>query len=311
MRKGETLAIESAVCALYLRGSPIGGRAPRRAWPRVVARLCSAEPTLDQLGTCLLIAGLYDEASLLGDPGAIEWGLQQVESDRTVTVVSPTYPSRWLQALGSAAPPALWRFGTLPLAPAVGVAGGRQLSARELRAAAGIGAALMALGRTLVSGGASGADRAAAAGAIACGTEPRVIEILPCGVDMCSLLEGACSLSASAPDAEFSTGQAMERNALIYAYGTHTVVIRPRYRVGGTWHGATDALRRDLSVVGVWGRGADAASEALTALGAVRVPRVRDLAGFLATSPPQLQPWLFGAGVVRERSASPGWLLHA
>ena len=103
----------------------------------------------------------------------------------------------------------------------------------------------------------------------------------------------------------------MERNALIYAYGTHTVVIRPRYRVGGTWHGATDALRRDLGVVGVLGRRADAASEALTAIGAVRVPGVRDLAQFLATSPPRLQPWLFGAGVVRELSASPGGLLQA
>lgn len=87
-------------------------------------------------------------------------------------------------------------------------------------------------------------------------------------------------VSAQAPEEGFSRAAAMERNALIYAFGAGAVVAHARYREGGTWHGAIDALRRrhrlvvrapdpDASSTGA-PPGFVEASRALIALGAMR-----------------------------------------
>lgn len=39
----------------------------------------------------------------------------------------------------------------------------------------------------------------------------------------------------------------MERNTLIYAASRITIVGQVRFREGGTWHGATAAMRRNLT----------------------------------------------------------------
>jgi hypothetical protein len=94
----------------------------------------------------------------------------------------------------------------------------------------------------------------------------------------------------------------MERNGLIYAFGRRAVVVRARWKAGGTWHGASDALRRRLAQVYV--RPDDRAGRALVALGAVaasapaRLPRLWDA--------PLLpgEPSLFGNNCVRERRSA-------
>ena len=61
-------------------------------------------------------------------------------------------------------------------------------------------------------------------------------------------LQGGHLLLASpvAPHTNFSSNLATIRNRMIYAHATATVVVRATHRRGGTWSGATDALKRNL-----------------------------------------------------------------
>jgi len=282
VRKGELLAIESAMYALYLRGSPYGHGLTRRRWPLALGALRSACPSLDDVGRALTEAGCWEEAAALGAGDALAWGLAVAESGGAFCAASPCYPAGWLRALGSGAPPCAWVRGRLPAAPAVGVVGSRCLERADQLFAARAGEILVGLGRTLVSGGAPGADSVVASAALGAGGGARVVVLAPTGLDVAPDVGGACVVSVCPPSAAFSTGRAMERNALIYAYGRRALVVRARLRRGGTWHGACDALRRGLGEVIVHRIAGDPASGALVALGAVGLSCSGDLPAALA-----------------------------
>ena len=160
----------------------------------------------------------------------------------------------------------------------------------------------MRSGCTLVSGGAVGADSVAVGGASLSGDPSRCVVILPYGLEHCVLGGDWCAVSVCEPGAAFSTGQAMERNALIYSFGRRAVVVRPRYREGGTWHGAVDALRRRLGALWVLDSPPDRASRAIVSLGALALHDVDDLPRVLSEPLSVAQPDLFGATRVRESS---------
>ncbi|MCH8978823.1 MAG: DNA-processing protein DprA [Armatimonadetes bacterium] len=309
MRKGELLAIEATMYALYLRGSPYGFGVSRRGWPLTLAALRSACPTLDDVAYALRCAGRWEESAALSASDALCWGLSVAESGRALSAASPGYPGGWLHALGSAAPPCLWVRGRPPTAPAVGVVGSRLLDRGDREFAGSVGALLVRGGRTVVSGGAPGADSVVASAAVGAGGGTRAVVIAPYGLDSAAAVnnfaeaEGACVMSVCPPRATFTTGRAMERNALIYSYGRRAVVVRARLRCGGTWHGACDALRRGLGEVLVRLVPGDAASSALVALGGVGLRRLDDLPAALCRPVKLAQPELFGAGPVREASA--------
>lgn len=84
-----------------------------------------------------------------------------------------------------------------------------------------------------------------------------------------------------------SVGSAMERNRLIYAAATDSVVIGPRFREGGSWHGALDALRHRWSRVWVFEDGSPG-SQGLVALGALPFRTFQDVAEALTTAGPGL-----------------------
>ena len=69
----------------------------------------------------------------------------------------------------------------------------------------------------------------------------------------------------------------MERNTLIYAFSPLAIVVRSAFKTGGTWIGATDALRRRLTTVAVRGVSGDRASETLCRLGAIRIRLKKDV----------------------------------
>ena len=56
-------------------------------------------------------------------------------------------------------------------------------------------------------------------------------------------------MSVCNPSEPFSSGRAMERNSLIYAFGHTTIICSVRYRQGGSWQGAANALRANRPVV--------------------------------------------------------------
>jgi hypothetical protein len=84
-------------------------------------------------------------------------------------------------------------------------------------------------------GGAFGAGRAYEAGGADCASNGSGAEIV--------------RLSLCPPEMGFSTAAAMERNALLYAGGEASLVVASNFRTGGTWVGATSALRQRFGQV--------------------------------------------------------------
>jgi predicted Rossmann fold nucleotide-binding protein DprA/Smf involved in DNA uptake len=193
--------------------------------------------------------------------------------------------------LADTAPPALWKQGDLAAEAWVGIVGSRMIGADEAAYAREIGREAARAGYGVVSGGAVGCDTFGARGAAEAGGS--VVRLLPCGLDRSRSDEGA-ALALAAPGEPFSAALAMERNALIYAAAEGTVVVHARYRQGGTWHGAADALRRRLGPVLVRECRESAAHRALIALGARPLSSPADLVSGLSASP--LQPAMFGPG---------------
>jgi predicted Rossmann fold nucleotide-binding protein DprA/Smf involved in DNA uptake len=82
----------------------------------------------------------------------------------------------------------------------------------------------------------------------------------------------------------------MERNALIYAIADAAVIVHARFKTGGTWHGAVEALRRRYTRLIVREDANNAAHRALIGLGAIPLRRPEQLAEALAALP--MQPTL-------------------
>lgn len=275
-----------------MRGVARGG-VSRRRWPSVLRTLREDEATLENVAACLRQRGHWEEATVLDTAGELAWG--EEHAARAMSPLCAGYPAGW-RAMGDAAPPILWRRGVCVERPLIGAVGSREVGPAPLTFAEEIGARTAALGRSLVSGGAEGCDSAAARGALDAGGS--VVRILPHGLGLWRLDDAfyggveCCDLSLCAPDEPFSTGAAMERNALIYAAGEATVVAHARYKVGGTWHGATEALRRRRGRLIVRDDYTSAtpmspAHRALAALGATVLANPNDLAAALAEGPVQ------------------------
>jgi predicted Rossmann fold nucleotide-binding protein DprA/Smf involved in DNA uptake len=267
----------AVLAALYLRGSPWARHVPRARWALVRDALLSLDPGLSQAADALRSRGLLDEARALCQPGLLDWAWDLCESGLALTAIDPGYPSRWVTVLGHRAPPAVWIRGRPPAGPAASVVGNRRPAEAHVRFAEEVAAEALRLGAAVVSGGAAGTDSAAERGALKASGEGRVAVVLPCGVRLARPREGVCLVSVAEPDAPFSTGLAMERNALIYAWSKATVVVCARFRSGGAWAGATDALRRRLSRILTPPWPGDRAASALVALGARPLPEPSDL----------------------------------
>ncbi|MGV3617574.1 MAG: DNA-processing protein DprA [Fimbriimonas sp.] len=278
-----------ALAALYLRGAPRPIDPARRRWPLVERAARHSACDLGDLGRRLRDADLTEEATVLAVPGLLSWA--EARASRVLTPVCRGYPALWRQRLGDAAPAALWKRGAVEDVPLVGVVGSRQVGAAEAAFAEAVGTEAVRGGFGLVSGGAAGCDSFGARGASAAGGP--VLRLLPCGLDR-SRDEGAGDLALAAPGEPFSSALAMERNALIYAAAEGTVVVHARFRQGGTWHGAADALRRHLAPILVREAPDDRAYRALVALGARPLPAPESL--FTALRAPALQPEMFGTG---------------
>lgn len=249
--------VRSAVlAALYLRGLPSGAAAPPvRQWPNVLAVLRragvqGAPPECpSELADRLREAGFWQEASRLMDILRWRQALLLLERGQVLSVEDSGYPEPW-RARGGVSPPVLWRQpGRVALAECpsfIAVVGSRRIS-RPVRAfAERAGERLVASGRTLISGGAVGCDRAAARGAASEGGA--VVELLPCGFDR-SVPSSAERWSLVAPGEGFSTALAMERNLLLYAASERSLVVHARFREGGSWQGAVAALRAKVGPI--------------------------------------------------------------
>jgi predicted Rossmann fold nucleotide-binding protein DprA/Smf involved in DNA uptake len=199
------------------------------------------------------------------------------------------YPQRLRKRLGESAPPILFGYGEQRHLQHGGVAivGSRDASVEHLKLAEDIAMAVAVsqAGYSVVSGGARGVDDRAAQGAfLGKGT---VIAVL---AD--SLLRNAGKkiyrdhlmsndltlLTPYSPESGFSAGNAMGRNRLIYCLADAAIAVSSAKGSGGTFAGASEALRRRW--VPVWAVPSDDSSSGnprLIELGAKSLPPLSDL----------------------------------
>lgn len=168
-----------------------------------------------------------------------------------LTRSDPAYPERLERHLGSAAPPVLFGCGTTSLLDRGGLAvvGSRDAGESDLEFARRLGEATSQQGRSIVSGGARGIDRAAMRGALE--SEGTSVAVLADGLLAAStsqlyrrpLSSGDLALVSTVnPEARFHVGNAMARNRYIYCLADGAVVVASAHGSGGTWRGACENL---------------------------------------------------------------------
>ncbi|MEA2686773.1 MAG: processing protein [Actinomycetota bacterium] len=239
---------------------------------------------------------------LLGRATAMAFELEHLEQAgiSTVTPSDELYPPRFLDRLGSKAPPVVHAAGALDLLRrhGLGVVGSRDVDpegAEIAKAAAGFGARM---GLSLVSGGARGVDRLAmgaayqADGPVVGVLADSLVRTLKIPDVRRAVYDGKTVMCTPyGPDAPFSAGNAMGRNKLIYAQSLVTFVVASDLGKGGTWSGAVEALKDEIGRVGVWrGAGEGPGNAEIEGRGAAAVRSIDDLESLLRTEPPDGTP---------------------
>jgi predicted Rossmann fold nucleotide-binding protein DprA/Smf involved in DNA uptake len=193
-------------------------------------------------------------AYLLERVEALEVALGWLESlgIQVVTRADAEYPLRYRQRLQESAPLVLFCAGETALLgqPGIAVVGSRRLDEAGQECAAFVGNACGLSGLVLYSGGARGVDTISMNAALeARGT---VVGILPDSLEKAiripetraALSRGdLCLASPYSPNAGFSVGAAMGRNKLIYTLADYALVVASDAETGGTWAGASEALK--------------------------------------------------------------------
>lgn len=196
----------------------------------------------------------------------------------TLTCLDEGYPSRLRERLGARAPALLHGFGdrSLLASDGIGVVGSRNLSPEAGAATAELARTIAAAGRILISGGAKGADQIAMSEAAERGgavvgvlTHPLTSRMREPELQRLADDGRACLVTPFRPDMGFTVANAMARNKIIYSLTDCTVVMSADLGKGGSWTGANEALRWNLTRVAAWtGPEAAAGNQALVEKGA-------------------------------------------
>lgn len=240
---------QELLVALYLKGLSRPFSVPTARWQLMLAAAREGfglGSTVSHLQRVLEKARFVEEAALLSEKKLLYQAETLCDRQQAMTPLCPEYPPLWLQRLGAGAPPALWVSGRIA-GNFVGVVGSRVPSESQSQFVVELCQRISAAGEVVISGGAHGVDTVAARACALLGTP--VVELLPSGhADPGGT---AARWSIDPPGAPFSTASAMQRNFLIYAASIATVAVHPRFKVGGTWAGASEALRRRITKVGI------------------------------------------------------------
>ena len=197
---------------------------------------------------------------LLDRSGSIVFELQKYSSMgiNVVTRADVEYPKILKKQLKGNCPPMFYYAGDIALAlrKYIGFVGSRTVSEDDSVFAASTVTKVNALGYGVVSGGAKGVDSIASETSLNNGNicieyisdsfvrKIKKHEVVSAVQDGKLLI-----LSVAKPDVGFNAGFAMMRNKYIYAHSAGTVVVKSDYKKGGTWSGATDALKKELCPV--------------------------------------------------------------
>jgi DNA processing protein len=215
---------------------------------------------------------------------------------RAIWVISRAdadYPSRLKTRLHENAPAVLYGCGDIGLLGTGGLAivGSRHVDDLLIDYTHSVAALSARANKTVISGGAKGIDQAAMRGALeaggnVCGVLADSLERTTMNRDHRNLILGdrLTLISPYDPNAGFNTGNAMQRNKLIYALADASLVVSSDLEYGGTWAGAIEQLDK-LRFVPVYVRSTGERSAGLDALskkGALAWPNPVDEESFEA-----------------------------
>lgn len=210
------------------------------------------------------------------------------------SAIGDSFPDRLRRQLGDTCPPVLLTAGRIGLteSPGIGVVGSRNVTETGARVAQAAGQTAAQRGFTLVSGAAKGVDSIAASAALDAGGTSISIpseglrRVLRRGdID----LSRSLYLSPHGPDVAFTAGNAMSRNKIIYALASKTLVVASDDSKGGTWQGATEAIRRGYGIVAIWrGDGQGVGNSGLEERGGQRITDIAELFHEAESGPVQL-----------------------
>ncbi|MCI0745224.1 MAG: DNA-processing protein DprA [Verrucomicrobia subdivision 3 bacterium] len=219
-----------------------------------------------------------------------------------VTRVDELYPGRLSKTLKQQAPSVLFGSGDINLLRNAGVAivGSRHIDETAAEFARLVGRKAVESRLAVVSGGAKGSDAigmeaALEKGGVSMGALADSLERTIRQADVGEYLRDGrlVLITPYVPNAGFSIGGAMGRNKLIYGLSDYAVVISSDFQTGGTWAGATEALKANWCPVFV--RSSDSAPKGnaeLIKLGAAAMPceelaNTSDLRDWLETHAPR------------------------
>ncbi len=206
---------------------------------------------------------------------------------RLIAAVDDHYPQALGTRLGWNAPPLLYTVGDASLLSSelLAIVGSREVDevAAKVARTAAVEAVTQRFG--VVSGAAKGVDRLAMgaaldAGGTAVGVLADSLVRMTRDPDARRAVSDGrlCLCTPYKPTAGFSVANAMGRNKLIYALARAALVVAADAEKGGTWAGATEALRRTTTPVLIWtGAGAGAGNTLLAERGAATLDVVSDL----------------------------------
>lgn len=201
-----------------------------------------------------------ERVNKLVDRGAaVSFELQEYEKKgiNVVTEINKDYPIMLKRQLKKKKPPILFYSGDLSLAKKVGigVVGSRNISTEGFDFTKDLVEKASKENLIIYSGGAKGVDATSetvalnTGGAVVSYIADSLVSKIKKPAVASNIANGSMLLlSDQKPDAGFSAGRAMNRNKYIYASAYGTFVVESDYNKGGTWSGATDAIKNK------WGR---------------------------------------------------------
>ena len=214
----------------------------------------------------------------------------------TVTGGDENYPSRLRERLGDQAPAILYGVGDVGLlgTDGVGVVGSRDIGPASQEVARSAARVAANVGVPVISGGARGVDQQAMNAAFEYGgtvvgalADSLLRTASESSTRHAIAEERLCLVTPYSPSAPFSAGNAMGRNKIIYGLSRAVVVVRSDKDSGGTWAGATEALKKRYSTVFSWlGAGAGPGNQPLVELGAVPIESDEELRERLLSAEP-------------------------
>ncbi len=189
---------------------------------------------------------------LLERSGSLAIALERLENlgIHPLTRADKDYPEKYRQRLKDSAPAVLFYAGEKALLgqPGIAVVGSRHLDEAGQECARFVGNACGLSGMVLYSGGAKGVDTIGMESALeargtAVGVLADSLERTVRGPKEALSRGDLCLATPYSPNAGFSVGAAMGRNRLIYTLADYAIVVASDAETGGTWAGATEALR--------------------------------------------------------------------